>query len=113
MVRSAKRKIFALEHVDPATGETHRVRRARELEVNVRKLFGVLPLPGRASAVAESFALRFGGERSARRSVSRRLHEDQSRKKSDHDRKGMRGIRRQNRRSPTGFLLHHLSEHAA
>ena len=55
MVRAVEWKIFALEHVDPATSETDRARRARELEVDVRKLFGVLSLPWRASAVAERF----------------------------------------------------------
>jgi Rieske 2Fe-2S family protein len=55
LVRAVEGKIFALEYVDLATGETDRVRRARELEVDVRKLFGVLSLPRCASAVAERF----------------------------------------------------------
>ena len=38
-----------------AIGETDRLRRARELEVDVRKLFGVLSLPGRASAAVRKF----------------------------------------------------------
>ena len=64
LVRAVEGKILPLEHAETCAGETDRVRREGQLEVDVRKLFGVLSLPGRASAVAESFALRFGGERS-------------------------------------------------
>ena len=113
MVRAAKRKILALEHVDLARGETDRIRRESELEVNVRKLFRVLPLPGRASAVTESFTIRFGRERSARRPVPWRLHENQCRQKFNHERQHLRGIRRQDRESQASFLLFDLSEHAA
>ena len=77
MVRAVEREIFALEYADLAPGETDRVRRAGQLEVDVRELFGVLSLPRGASAARETFAVRFGGERSERRAVSRRVHEDQ------------------------------------
>src|SRR5207249_1662949 len=90
LVRAVEGKIFTLEHVDLATGETDRVRRARELEVDVRKLFGVLSLPRGASTVAEGFTLRFGGERSARRAVPRRIYEDQSGQEPNHERKRVR-----------------------
>src|SRR5439155_24091293 len=113
MVRAVEGKIFSLEYVDLATGETDRVRRPRELEVDVRKLFGVLSLPRGASAAAESFTVRFGGERSARRTVPRRIHEDQSGQEPDHERKRVRGVRRQDRESSAGFLLFDLPEHAA
>src|SRR5215469_9047805 len=66
MVRATRAKIFALEHVDFAPGETDRVRRACKLEIDVRKLFGVLSLPRRPSAVAKSFALRLSGKRFTR-----------------------------------------------
>src|SRR5438105_12885263 len=113
MVCSTRWKIFALEHVDLATGEADRLRRARELEADVRKLFGVLPLPRRASTAAESFTLRFGGERSAGRAVPRRIHEDQSGQEPDHERKRVCGVCRQDRESSAGFLLFDLPEHAA
>src|SRR5438874_12387607 len=90
MVRAVEGKVFALEHVDLATSEADRVRRPRKLEVDVRELFGVLSLPGRASAVAKSFTLRFSGERSCGRTVPRRVHEDQSRQKPDHEWKRVR-----------------------
>src|SRR5881398_1860508 len=113
MVRAVEGKIFSLEYVDLATGETDRVRRPRELEVDVRKLFGVLSLPRGASAAAESFTVRFGGERSARRTVPRRIHEDQSGQEPDHERKRLRGLRRQDRESSAGFLLFDFPEHAS
>ena len=49
MVRAVGGEVFALEHVDLAPGKTDRVRRAGQLEADVRELFGVLSLPGRAS----------------------------------------------------------------
>src|SRR4029077_354312 len=113
MVRAVKGKIFALEHVDLATGETDRLRRAGELEVDVRKLFGVLSLPGCASTVAESFAVRFGRERSARRTFPRRIYEDQSGQEPDHERKRLCSVRRRDREPSAGILLFDLSEHAA
>src|SRR4029453_19663906 len=111
MFCAIRREIFALEYVDLATGKTDRVRRARELEVDVRKLFGILSLPQCASPVAESFTLRFGGERSARRSVPRRIHEDQSGQEPDHERKRVRGVRRQDRESSAGFLFFDFPEY--
>src|SRR5947208_3928762 len=113
MVRAIEGEIFALEHVDLAASEADRVRCARELEIDVRELFGVLPLPWCASAVAESFTLRFSGERSARRAVPRRIHEDQSGQKPDHERKRLRSVRRQDRESSAGFLLYDFPEHAS
>src|SRR5581483_5221769 len=102
-----------MEHVDLARGQTNRVRRARELETHVRELFRVLPLPRRASAIAKSFALRFGGERFDRRSVPRRLHEDERRQKPDDERQCVRLTRGQDRQSPSRFLLLDLPEHAS
>src|SRR5256714_12671344 len=113
MVRATEREIFALEHVDLASRETDRVRRASQLEVDVRELFGVLPLSRCASAITESFTVRFGGERSAGRTLPRRIYEDQSWQEPDHERKRLRGVRRQDRESSAGFLLFDLSEHAA
>src|SRR5438477_855774 len=113
MVRAVDGKIFALELVDLATSEADRVRRARELEIDVRKLFGVLPLPWCASAVAESFTVRFGGERFARRTLPRRIYEDQSWQEPDHERKRLRSVRRQDRESSAGFLLFDFPEHAS
>src|SRR5258708_2759393 len=113
MVRAVERQVFALEHVDLAPGKTDRVRCPGQLEVDVRKLFGVLSLPARASAIAESFALRFSGERSERGTVSRRVYEDQSGQKPDHERKRLCGLRRQDRESSAGFLLFDFPEHVA
>src|SRR5437764_9785645 len=113
MVRAVERKIFALEHVDPATGQTDRVRRARELEIDVRKLFGVLSLPGRASSVAKGLTVRFGRERFARGTVPRRVHEDQSWQKPDYERECLRGIRRRDRESSARVLLFDFSKHAS
>src|SRR5256885_5389358 len=113
MVCAVERKVCALEHVDLAPGKTDRIRRAGQLEVDVRELFGVLPLPRCASATTESFTVRFGGERSARRAVPRRIYEDQSWQEPDHERKRLRSVRRQDRESSAGFLLFDLSEHAA
>ncbi len=79
----------------------------------VRKLFGVLPLSRCASAVAESFTVRFGRERSTRRAVPRRIHENQSGQEPYHERKRLRGLRRRDRESSAGFLLFDLSEHAS
>src|SRR5438445_12144383 len=105
MVRAAEREVFALEHVDLATRETDRVRRAGQLEVDVRELFGVLSLPRCASAITESFTVRFGGERSARRTVPWRVYENQSGQEPDYERKRLRSVRRQDRESSAGFLL--------
>src|SRR2546423_1359559 len=58
-------------------GQARRLRRGGELEAGVRELFGVLSLPGSTSDVVEGVALRFGRERSRRRTVSRRVHADQ------------------------------------
>src|SRR5438552_17830357 len=113
MVRAVEWEVFALEHVDLAPGETERVRRASQLEVNVRELFGVLPLPGCASAITESFTVRFGGERSARRAVPRRIYEDQSWQEPDHERKRLRSVRRQDREYSAGFILYDFPEHAS
>src|SRR6266480_1727341 len=113
MVRAAEREVFALEHVDLATGKTDRVRCASQLEVDVRELFGVLSLPRCTSAITESFTVRFGGERSARRTVPRRIYEDQSWQEPDHERKRLRSVRRQDRESSAGFLLFDFSEHAS
>src|SRR5205085_3987185 len=116
MVCAIGRKIFALEHVDLAAGQADRVRRESELEVDVRELFGVLSLPGCPSAVAESLTLRFGPERPARRTIPRRVHEDQSRQKSDHDRKCVRinyRARERARGEKSSVLLLDFSEHAA
>src|SRR4029077_1078640 len=113
MVRAAEREVFALEHPDPATRKTDRVRRPSQLEVDVRELFGVLPLPRCASAITESFTVRFGRERFARRTVSRRVYEDQSWQEPDHERKRLRSVRRQDRESSAGFLLFDFPEHAS
>ena len=65
LVRAPSRgKIFTLEHALPEISQTDLLRHPRKLEVDVRKLFGVLSLSRRAPTVAESFTLRFGGERS-------------------------------------------------
>ena len=40
-------------------GETHRVRRQSQLEVDISKLLGVLSLPGRASGAVENFTVNF------------------------------------------------------
>src|SRR5438477_2345382 len=113
MVRAAEREVFALEHVDLATGKTDRVRCASQLEVDVRELFGVLSLPRCTSAITESFTSRFGGERSARRTLPRWIYEDQSGQKPDHERKRLCGLRRQDRESSAGFLLFDFPEHVA
>ena len=57
MVRAVEREVFALEHVDLAPGKTDRVRRAGQLEADVRELFGVLSLSGRAPDAGESLAI--------------------------------------------------------
>ena len=117
MVCAVGRKIFSLEFGEAAVGETDRVRRAGQLEVDVRKLFGVLSLPGRASDVIESFALRFCGERSRRRAIPRRVHVDQQRQEPDHERGCMcvPSERRKGRgrgRETAGVLLFDFPEHA-
>src|SRR5207249_10951654 len=56
LVRTAGRKIFALEFVVPALSETNRVRCASQLEVDLSKLFGVLSLPGSTSGAFENLA---------------------------------------------------------
>src|SRR5512133_193702 len=113
MVLAVEGKILTLEHVDLAAGETDRLRRARQLEVDVRKLFGVLSLPRCASTVAESFAVRFGRERSARRTLPGRIYEDQSGQEPDHERKRLCRVRWQDREPSAGFLLFDFPEHAS
>ena len=46
MVRAVGREVFALESAELALGKTDRIRRAGELETDLRELFGVLSLPG-------------------------------------------------------------------
>ena len=77
MVRAIEREVFALEHVDlcPAKRIDNDVRANWKLDV--RALFGALSLPRGASDAGESVALRFGGKRSERRTVSRRVYENQ------------------------------------
>ena len=55
MVRAVGRKIFALEFAEAALGESDQLRRAGQLEVDVRKLFGVLSLPGSASGARRNY----------------------------------------------------------
>ena len=57
MVRAAGRKVFALEFAEAALSETDRLRRAGELEADLRKLFRVLSLPGSASGALEVIAV--------------------------------------------------------
>ncbi len=55
-------KVFALEPRNAALGETDRIRRPSQLEVNLPKLRGVLSLFGRASGVVENFTVRLRRE---------------------------------------------------
>src|SRR3954471_16576265 len=90
MVRAVAGEVLAMGPAAVAIGKARRLRRESELEANVRELCGVLSLPGRASDVVESVALRFGRERPGRRTVPRWVHEDQCRKKPDDERRGVR-----------------------
>src|SRR5262249_57100215 len=73
----------------------------------------MLSLPGCAPAVAENLTLRFSRQRPARRAISRRGYEKQSRQKSDHEREFMRGVRWKDRESSTRILLFDLPGHAS
>src|SRR5258707_238911 len=85
MVCTIGRKIHALEFTKAALGETDRVRRAGKLEVDFRKLFGVLSLPRRAPNALEGVSVRFGGERSVRRAVPWWVHVDHERRGSNDE----------------------------
>src|SRR6266699_5369961 len=74
-------KILPLESAEAALCQTGRVRCPGELEIDLRKLFGVLSLSGRASCAVETHPLRFSGERSVRRTFSRRVYAHHDRQK--------------------------------
>src|SRR3954454_2985949 len=113
MGRPASREIFRMELTEAPIVQTRRLRSKSELEADVRELCRVLPLPGGASDVIESVALRFGGERSHGRTVPRRVHEDQCGEKPDDERRRLRaGHRSTSRKWRPGFLLFDLSKHA-
>src|SRR6266403_3555734 len=120
MVRAAGGEVRALEFAAAEIGEASRVRREGELEADVRELLGVLSLPGGASDVIEGFALRFGGERSDGRAVSRRVHEDQQGEEPDDEWRGVcdgnrsaafAKLRCGRRGQRAGFLLFDFSKH--
>ena len=61
-VSAIGRKIQPLESAAAAFGQAHGVRRAGQLEANLRELFGVLSLSAGASGTIQADALRFSGE---------------------------------------------------
>src|SRR4026208_1153389 len=113
MVRTAGRKILSLEFAEAALGETNRLRRAGELEADLRKLFGVLSLPGSASSALEIIAVRLGGERSDRRTFPGGIHADYQGQQPDHERQILCVASWRFPGFPSHFLLFHFSQHAA
>jgi hypothetical protein len=53
MVCTVAGKFFKLEFADAALSESDQLRRAGELEADVRKLLGMLSLPGSASELSK------------------------------------------------------------
>src|SRR4029453_8277572 len=109
------REVFKLEFADAALSESDQLRRAGELEADVRKLLGMLSLPGSASGALEIIAVRLGRERSDRRTVPGRIYSDQERQQPDHQRQILRlvGGRFRRGRLSSRFLLFHFPKYAA